>query len=296
MILRGTLHHIRHCGSGYWTVATLLDEYHHEQAIVGKLVAVHEGDTLELHGEWSQHARFGRQFKFTTFCVAAPKSATGIVAWLSSALPDVGLARAAAMVKTFGADKIFDVIEESPERLVEVSGITSERASAIGAAYRAKKSQRDRMVYLKQWGLTDTQCAKVIEHYGDDAQSVIENNPYLLTEIHGFGFLTVDAFALRMGVAKDSIERAKAAVRHMLDVAQQAGHVYVPVERLAARCAADLDVPGNKVREAVDDLNGVVVENATGANGQPIRRAYLASLYRSEQRIAARVAALMGDR
>lgn len=254
--------------------------------VTGKLVAISEGDTVEFSGEWIRSPKYGEQFKVREARTVTPSDAAGIVAWLSS-LPNLGHARAAKLVEHIGAESVWSVIEHDSDRLTEVSGITPARAEEIRAAYAERIGERDRMVFLKRWGLTDLQCAKLIKQYGDRTESVLRERPYAMTDVDGFGFVTVDTIALRLGVPRDSVERAKAALRHMLaDARDSGGHTYFPRKPLIARTARQLSIPISSLCKALDALvrDDDIVIDGDGDGAAVCLRA----VRWCEQRIAAR--------
>jgi exodeoxyribonuclease V alpha subunit len=284
-VLKGTLRKVRFSGERFFTVATLEDGNGRDATIVGTLVAVSPGDALRLEGEWVEDKRFGTQFKFTRYEVLVPESHEGVVAWLSSALPDVGFARALAMVQRFGAQGVFAAIEHEHHKLCQVPGITPERALSIHTAYKGRKAQQAVMVFLKRFGFTDGQCARVVAHFGEaDVEPALRENPYVLMKVERMGWKTVDAMAQRMGVAKDHPERARAAVLHMLGEARAAGHCFVPAGRLVARGWDDLSVPEGVGRAGVERLleAGEIVQEGED-------RVYLPELRASEVRVAERL-------
>jgi exodeoxyribonuclease V alpha subunit len=290
--LKGTLRAKRYSGKGFWTVASLepagaaRGECGALVTVVGPLVGVEVGDSIEIEGEWVDDPRWGRQFKFRASRTLTPSDHEGVVAWMAGRLPGVGRARAIEIVRAIGPEQIWHVLEHEPLRLCGVSGITPERAQAIRAAYLQQRAGRDTLVFLQRWGLTDWQCGQIVARYGSESERVLRDNPYRLIEIDGFGFKRTDEIAQRLGVPLDHIERARAAALHMLDVARALGHVFVPLASLAKRCLADLEVPAGRVREAVAVL---LEERKVIVEGDNV---YLPALHAAELHVASRLAAL----
>lgn len=219
----------------------------------GKVHVARVGDTVELTGIWTESERYGLQFKVRQCTVARPESTDGIVAWLASTLPDVGETRARALVERFGA-KLWDVIEASPDRLTEVGGITAARVEAIVAAYRAHRADRDHMICLRGWGLTDNQIARCIQTWGALTMVVerVHENPYELCEyVHGFGFLRADKVATKAGIARDAPARIGAGVEHILAEAAGAGHCFMSGAQLQKMAAKLLGVDLDLVARAI---------------------------------------------
>jgi len=291
--LRCTLQRIKYSGARYWSVAEVLrhDVAGLSATACGPLVGCSEGDSLELSGEWVEDPKFGAQFKFKSAKVVLPSDAEGIVAWLCK-LPEIGRNRAIALVSRFSAEGIFDVIEHEHERLAEVDGITVTRSSAIRDAYLEVKGQRQVQTFLRRWQLTDWQVTQVLAWAADegiaDIEIAVREQPYRLTQIDGFGFLTVDRIARRMGVVSDHIERARAAALYLLDEAKQEGHCFLPLDELKKRAWSKHGVPGEKVAEAVLQMTqDHAVDLEYG------ERVYLFELGLAEERLADRVSALL---
>ena len=255
--IQGRLDFVRYQGDNFWTVAELRCNGACV-TIVGNLIDAEIGDSLKLTGQWQKHERFGKQFKFTSCETVVPTSDEGVVGFLESRLYGVGRARAIEMVRRFGADKVFDVISNNPERLQEITGITAARAEQIRQDYLHTKSVRDTVVFLKQFQLTDNQVGKIIEKYKDKTCEIIKNNPYqLIQDIDGFGFKTVDTFAIRMGVDRNGIERAKAGCVYVLHVAQNEGNSYIPYNEYVTKVVKELSVPKQGIEKAIKELHEV---------------------------------------
>lgn len=294
--LRGTLERIAYQGRNFFSIAALRTT-DGKATIKGPLVGVAVGDSLELAGAWVDDPRWGPQFVFRTSTTIAPADACGVVAWLESRLPGIGRSRAMTLVERFGQQGVFAVLADHPERIAEVvPGITVEKAREIGAAYRASVGDRDTMVWLKRWQLTDVQCGKVLAHFGggEKAKAALEANPYALLALDGFGFPTVDGIAIRMGVPVDSLERARCGVVHVLTEARQEGHTFLPERELVQR-AAKVAAPGiarDRVEAVLQgERDGVVVEGGD-AEHTGLRCCYLCALLRCEVDVAEHVGRL----
>lgn len=195
---------------------------------VGKLVGARIGDTIEATGVWSEHPRYGRQFKLKACNVVQPQTEAGIVKWLASRLPGVGEQRAIELVKRFGL-ALWEAIEHTPEKLADVPGITAQRAADIQRAYFEHRQERDSMIMLRGWGLTDAQVARCVSQWGDLYEVVkeISTDPYRLCDVPGFGFVRSDQVALAMGTPRDAPSRLRAGVVHVLEQAIEDGHCYL---------------------------------------------------------------------
>ena len=197
--------------------------------ITGKLLGARVGDEVEIEGVWVDHAKYGRQFKLYSITSVRPDGPDGAVRWMASRFPEVGESRALELVQKFG-EQLWDIIEKEPMRLTEVNGITEKRALAISAAYKEVAGERDHMIKLRGWGLTDGQVNRCVERWKnlDAVVAELQRNPYLLSqEVFGFGFIKADAVARAMGIRKDAPERIAAGVEHVVGEAGQNGHCYL---------------------------------------------------------------------
>lgn len=247
--ITGELAAHRVVGDDFYSIATIKTTAG-AVAVVGKLLGAQLGDTLEVEGVYTTHPKFGRQFRARLSRVVVPRSDNGAESWIASRLPNVGAARARAMLDHFGgAVALWKVIESSPDRLVEVDGVTPDRASAIVDAYRKFRGERDRMIRFRSWGMTENQIAKMLAAWGDEAEDRLRANPYALAElVDGFGFLRADAIAQRMGLPSDAVPRIECGLRHTMEQATGHGHVFVATGKLVALAAEKvLRVPGDVV-------------------------------------------------
>lgn len=273
-------------GWGYGEIRTRTDG---DVAITGKLHMARVGDTVECDGRWSDSERYGKQFKITRCTVAVPDTNEGIVAWLSATLPDVGETRARALVDTFGAE-LWDVIEHTPEQLRAINGITEARKNAIVTAYHAHRADRDNMIKLRGWGLTDGQIAKCLQTWGTVAEVVdlVHANPYqLIDHVYGFGFVRADKVASKAGIAHDSPARIRAGIEHVLAEAAAAGHCYVAGAALQKMASKLLGVSPEQVAA------GIIEAARTGRIARRGWRIYPIKLDDAEAQCAARLADML---
>lgn len=241
--IRGELVDAQVRGTSFWGVAKVRTRDGKTIAVTGSLLGLSPGETVECRGAWDNHPRWGAQFKARAIEVVQPTEASGVIAWLALRLPNVGRTRAERMVATFGVPGIWDVLERAPERLAEVEGVTPARAKAIAEAYEAHRAERDRMVLLQSWGLTQGQIGHLAEAWGTAMVDRLRADPYsAIEEVHGFGFRRADAVAQRMGLAADSRARVRAGVMHILKESRERGHTYVPAPKLVAMAAKLLDL------------------------------------------------------
>ena len=191
------------------------------------------GEMIRARGEWTQHARFGRQFSVTGYQSLKPGSAEGMERFLASgAVKGIGKAMASRIVAHFGKDTL-DILGKAPERLAELSGIGAKKAKSIGEAYNTISVLRELMLFLEENGVSGNYAAKLQLAYGDTAITRIKANPYsLITDIDGIGFKTADRIALSLGFEPASEERVRAGIGYALTLAASGGHTCVPEEEL----------------------------------------------------------------
>jgi exodeoxyribonuclease V alpha subunit len=286
--IRGQVESIRVVRDGWGFLVVHHGSALERATVTGHPLGIEVGDTIEVEGTWTRHPRFGPQLKAFEIRVVAPSDALGVIEWMRSRLPNIGRKLATTIVERFGVEGTWEVLEHAPERLVELSGITAERAQAIAIAYRLHLGERDRMVSLKKWGLSDRQIARVLEQWGERALDELRRDPYQLAEhVDGFGFVRADDVALRMGLPRDHESRVRAWICHALDEAAHAGHVYVPGAKLVAMGARALGVPEVLVRAQAYALIDA---------GKAVRRegaVYRPALAQAEEGVAASVRRLL---
>ena len=260
-------------------------------AVMGTVLGVDEGTTVECHGRWDVHPQYGKQFKASSISTVVPSSAEGAIAWIASKLPAVGRKRATELVERYGIPALWDVLEQSPEQLVEVRGITADAAQKIGAEYARVKSERDEMVALRGWGLSEYQITRCRDAWKGNVVAELRADPYRLAEVvDGFGFKRADEVARRMGTPSDHPSRIRACILHTLSEAEGAGHCYVPSGRLVAISSDMLglarDIVARELSLAVG--LGVVVQDGT--------RIYSSATHSAEQGVARRALAMLEGR
>jgi len=255
--------------------------------IVGLLPGVECGETLHLEGEWVEHRQHGSQFKVQGFRSELPSSVHGIRKYLGSGLvPGIGKVYAHKIVDVFGADT-FRVLSEESARLREVPGIGPKRVVAIKRAWDEKRTERELYVFLQTYGVTPSQCIKLVQRYGADAKRILQTEPYRVArEIERIGFRTADRIAINLGFANDAPPRLDAGLLFALDELQEEGHTAYPQEQLLDYAAQLLESPREKIGQRLDALvkgRQVVLHPAAGEVPPHIQ---LPVLDRSEQRIA----------
>lgn len=239
--------------NGY-TVMNLMSEGE-EITCVGMFKGLTQGETIVVEGDYTEHPVYGSQFKAVTYQTVAPKDSVSMERYLGSgAVKGVGAALAARIVKKFG-DDTFRIIEEEPERLSEVKGISERKAQEIAVQMEEKKELREALVYLQQYGISNTLAVKIYNTYGMNLYGVMRENPYRLAEdISGVGFKIADEIAAKIGIHTDSDYRIRSGVLYTLLQAVGEGHCYLPLELLLERTQLLLEVSKENIRPQIDNM------------------------------------------
>ncbi len=226
-----------------------------EITCVGNFNFISEGEMMELKGEYTNHNVYGLQLKVSSHTLKEPEDIVSIERYLGSgAIKGVGQALAGRIVKKFREDT-FRIIEEEPERLAEIKGISERKAREIAEQVEEKKDMRKAMIYLQKYGISNRLAAKIYQKYGMDVYKVLEENPYQLADsIEGIGFKTADEIAARIGIHTDSDYRIKSGLFYTLQQAVAEGHVYLPQEELLRRAGILLEVEIKDIEKHVMDL------------------------------------------
>lgn len=217
--------------TGFKALALISDGF--DETVVGRMPDVSKGDTIEVSGEYTDHPRFGVQLKVTSYKIIPPADSQAMERYLASgAVSGVGEKLASRIVSKFG-DDTFRIIEEEPERLAEIKGISKRKAMEIAVAMEEKKDLRDAMVTMQGLGISQTMAVRIYDNYGPEYINVLRTNPYKLAEdIRGIGFKTADEIAFKEGMDPASEDRCKAALMYVLSDASAEGHCYLPEELL----------------------------------------------------------------
>ncbi len=225
-----------------------------EVICTGSFRDVDVGDTIEASGEYITHPVYGDQFKVSSYEISIPDDAASMQRYLGSgAIMGVGEVLAARIVQMFG-DETFRIIEDDPERLKEVKGISLNKARDIGIQMAEKREMRDAMIFLQQYGIGNALSVKIYNTYGTRIYSVIKENPYQLSEdISGVGFKTADEIAEKAGILVDSDYRIRSGILYALSQASMDGNTYLPMDELISRTIQVLQTrPGYEI--SVDNI------------------------------------------
>ncbi len=241
--VKGYVDHIiyRNTDNGYTVLILIVEE--EELTCVGTFSDIVEGENIEAKGEYTDHPTYGRQFKVVSYEEKAPEDELAIERYLGSgAIKGIGIALAARIVRRFKEDT-FRIIEEEPERLAEIKGISERKAMEIAEQVNEKKDLRQAMIFLQQYGIHTNLAVKIYNTYGSEIYSILTENPYRLADdIDGVGFRTADEIATRVGIRTDSDFRIRSGILYALQLASGEGHTYLPLEELTQRASALLEV------------------------------------------------------
>lgn len=253
--IKGYVEHIvyRNEENGY-TVFNLNND-DGEITCVGNFHYIEEGELLHLEGGYTTHKLYGTQFKVEESTVCEPEDLVSIERYLGSgAVKGVGAALAGRIVKKFREDT-FRIIEEEPERLAEIKGISERKAREIAVQVEEKKDMRQAMLYLQKYGISTTLAARIYQHYGRTVYRVIEENPYQIADhVPGVGFKTADEIASKVGIHTDSDFRIRSGIFYTLLQSVGEGHVYLRQEALLYRTGQLLQVEIQNIEKYLMDL------------------------------------------
>lgn len=242
-VINGYVDHIiyRNADNGYTVLVMICDE--EEVTCVGTFSDIAEGENIEAHGSYMDHPMYGRQFAVKSFEEKAPKDEMAIERYLGSgAIKGVGIALAARIVRRFKSDT-FRIIEEEPERLAEVKGISERKAMEIADQVNAKRDLRQAMIFLQQYGISTTLAVKIYNTYGQEIYGILKENPYRMADdVDGVGFRTADEIASHVGIRTDSDFRIRSGIQYALLQASNEGHTYLPMPELTQRASNLLQI------------------------------------------------------
>lgn len=252
---------------------------------VGTILDIHEGENLKLTGSWTNHPTYGEQFKIDLYEKTIPKTKQGMEKYLASGIiKGIGEKLAKRIVKKFGI-KTFDIIEQEPQKLIEIKGINEEKAQNISEVFHQQRALRDLMMYLQNYGITPTYVMKIYKRYKNQAINIIKSNPYKLADdIIGIGFKTADQLARNMGIEIDSPNRIKAGVKYTLNQASNEGHIYLPKETLLINSSKLLEVEKELIDNILIQLQIEKQIYCEMINGQ--QRIYLSLFHNTEIAVA----------
>ena len=258
--------------------------------VAGTMPGIQPGERLHLRGRWINHPVHGYQFRADSYISQLPASANAVRRYLASSLvKGIGPVLAGRLVDCFGDDTL-RVIDEQPERLAEAPGVGPRRLESIKRAWVEQQKIRNVMLFLQGHGVSAAYSTRIYKTYGQDAVSVVQENPYRLAQdVRGIGFITADKIARQMGIDEHSPHRAQAALEHLLPKQAGEGHVFVPNAELLELCQTRFDLPEELLTAAVGSLReaGRIV-----LDGEAV---FLRGLYLAERAVADSIRALVAS-
>ncbi len=273
--------------NGYGVVNLVTED--EEIVCTGNFKDADIGDTLEIEGTYVNHPAYGQQLKISSFKITVPDDAVSMQRYLGSgAIKGIGEALAAKIVKKFG-DDTFRIIEDEPERLAEVKGISIKKAQDIAIQMAEKREMRDAMIFLQQYGISNNLAVKIFNKYGSRIYGILKENPYQLADdISGVGFKTADEIAAKVGIRVDSEYRIKSGLLYTLLQASLDGNTYLKMDDLISRTETlllngpEASIDAEEMKTQVGNL--LMEKKLVCKNGEDV---FAASYYYEEQGCAA---------
>ena len=292
LTLKGTLDRIvfHNEDNGYTVFRLKLQGKADPVTVVGHMAGPQAGVGIAVTGVFANDARFGRQFKMETFETTLPATLQGIRHYLGSGLiKGVGPRIAARIVDEFG-EETFNILDNDPDKLTAVKGISLRLASEIKSAWAEHQGIRDLIMFLQPHGVSTAYAVRIFREYGADSLEIVRQNPYRLAmDVRGFGFITADAIAMKIGFEHDSELRAEAGLLYVLQRLVDDGNVFYPLEELVHQTADELGITVELVREAVLALvrdDRVVLDDLEQEDGTTFTAVYITRYHHCEKKIA----------
>src|SRR5437588_8767262 len=224
--------------------------------IVGMLPGVHVGELLTVEGEWEKDPKYGRQLHVTSFVQRLPASPEGVIRYLSSGLiKGIGPKKAKLIVEHFG-EQTLAIIEQQPERLSEVKGISAKDREQIEKSWAEQSEIKELHLFLQSHDVSMNLATRIYKQFGQESIKVVRENPYKLAQdVYGIGFRTADEIAVKLGLPRDSIPRLATGLKYVLaQAANEDGHCFLPEHALLRRSSEILQAPHELLTEAVEQL------------------------------------------
>ncbi|HVA68784.1 MAG TPA: ATP-dependent RecD-like DNA helicase [Candidatus Binataceae bacterium] len=296
--IEGTLEQVLYVNEQSGYVVAVIDRTDADPArrltVVGGLAGLDVGSGLKLRGRFERHPRYGEQFRVEDYETVRPASVAALERYLASEVKGVGPALARRIAEHFG-DDLAAMLDDHPARLREVRGLGRVVADRITAAWRDSSGLREITVFLRGHGIAAVQARRIHRVYGRESLAVVRADPYVLARtINGIGFRTADTVAEKLGIPKNSLQRARAAVVHLLERMAEEGHVFAPLGILEHQFAAGLEMDPALASQALDELAAsgeIVVEPL-----EDERAVYLRRLHEAETGFASRLRILTAAR
>ena len=277
--------------NGYTVMSVVTDS--EKLTCVGSAMGFSEGETIEADGIYVDHSVYGRQFKIESIRSVAPSDRISVLRYLGSgAINGIGEKLAQRIVDKFGDDTL-RIMEEEPERLSEVKGISARMARSITDQMAEKRNERSAMLFMQQYGLSQNLISKLYDRYGDGLYNIIKNNPYKMVEdVPSVGFRTADEIAVKAGIETDSEYRIRSGIIYVLQQMAYMGHCYIPEELLFENTLKLLSLSGESIREVFESQEenlAIDRQIVIRLNEQGVKNIYLGSFDAMERFCAHRL-------
>ena len=290
------------CSDSGWSVLLVADEQNElEFTAVGTMISpASEGEFYLLRGHWKKNKTYGKQLQFEQASPTRPQTLSGITKYLSSGLfPGIGK-KTAEKIATHCKQETFSLLDNSPQSLLSVPGLSSRLATKMLSAWRENRSQHTTLLFLERHGLTGKTAQKVLAKYADETISILSENPYrLIKEITRMGFLSADKIAMSVGKSKDSPERIEEAIIYVLLKAEEKGHCFQTKSQLASSLSylLQIEIEQENLEKHFIELsakNLLVIDSLLAKEEEKIKCYYHHNLFMAETRLAQNLAELLG--
>lgn len=292
--LRGVVERITYANeeTGYSVIKIKSKGYLDLVTVVGSMASVNVGTVITIKGFWSSNPKYGRQFEAKEWEEALPASIYGIEKYLGSGLiKGIGPVYAKKIVNLFKEDTL-QIIDEAPDRIIEVPGIGKKRVEMIKKAWQDQKEIKNIMIFLQSYGVSTAFGSRIYKCYGNESINIVKENPYKLADdIYGIGFKTADGIAAKLGIEKDSFKRCRAGIFYTLSQLSEEGHCFATSEQLIAKCVEILEIEETKIMMSMDHL----IEEKEIIKVEP-DSIYLPPFYFSEMGVARRFKQIMNTK
>ena len=285
--LRGVVERITYANeeTGYSVIKIKSKGYLDLVTVVGNMATVNVGSVITIKGFWSSNPKYGRQFEAKEWEEALPASVYGIEKYLGSGLiKGIGPVYAKKIVNLF-QENTLQVIDEEPDRMIEVPGIGKKRVEMIKKAWQDQKEIKNIMIFLQSYGVSTSFGSRIYKCYGNESIDIVKENPYKLADdIYGIGFKTADGIASKLGIEKDSFQRCRAGIFYTLSQLSEEGHCFATTEQLVTKCVEILEIEEPQIVMCMNHL----VEEKEIIKEEP-DSIYLPPFYFSENGVARRL-------
>ena len=290
-VIKGYVDHFLYYNESNTYGVLELDTEEDDVICTGRFPGLTEGETIEVNGEWVDHPTYGVQLRVISYEIIEPTDILDMERYLASgAIKGIGPSTAKKIIKHFGEDT-FRIIEEEPERLSEIKGITERKAISIATQMSERHELRNVVMFLQKYGISNSMAIKLYDEYGSQIKSIILNNPYKLArEVNGIGFKRADEIAAKTGVKLDSEFRIQCGIIHCLKEASTDGHTYLPREELIRSAYELLGVCESDIERQLDELK--IERQLIEVKSEDRLNIYLSEYYQIEKNCAVKLLTL----